>query len=390
MASALSRSTTSRVTADFNHLKNIRGPTGVYRSPARKRNPLAAKPLDAHPKDRIKWWNIVPGDRVRLVRGPYKDSNRIVEVLSINKYRNIAMFKDLSYPKKKNDPDAPAMPVQAHYSNLQLYMGKRSSHQNPTLTLGVFATRIHMTNPRYDIRQQRWMWDRYAAATSPILPGLQGEGGRRRRVTLSEAESIPWPEIPRKQYPPANLHDTSKNAVNTVTWKPMPPNVNPLTREILPPDVSATSVNFEETYIQALLQNRLSNLSPSLPMEIYLHEELSNPHSRAKKQKRWQVRMKAKEEERSEMIRKEMLDLRGRKRAVARREAIFRWNAKMKHDGKEARYRRWVQRGGLERTSKRSIRKARKGERRLRRLRNLVLQVGTKNQVVPGVETKTN
>ncbi len=96
MASIMNRSTTSRITADFKHLARTKGSSGVYKAHARKQNPLAAKPTDAHPEDRIKWWNIVPGDRVRIVRGPYKDSNRIVEVLSVNKYKNSVMFKDLS------------------------------------------------------------------------------------------------------------------------------------------------------------------------------------------------------------------------------------------------------------------------------------------------------
>ena len=96
MASVMTRSTTSRITADFKHLAITKGPSGVFKAQARKLNPLVAKPTDAHPGDRIKWWNIVPGDRVRIIRGPYKDSSRIVEVLSVNKYRNLVMFKDLS------------------------------------------------------------------------------------------------------------------------------------------------------------------------------------------------------------------------------------------------------------------------------------------------------
>ena len=63
---------------------------------ARKRNPLAPRPEDVHPANRIKWWNIVPGDQVRLVRGPYKDPDRVVEVLSVNKFRNLIMLKDLT------------------------------------------------------------------------------------------------------------------------------------------------------------------------------------------------------------------------------------------------------------------------------------------------------
>jgi transcription antitermination factor NusG len=96
MASAMSKATTSRIMKNLDHLKNPRGPMSVRIAGARKRNPLAPRAEDVHPANRIKWWNIVPGDQVRLVRGPFKDPDRVVEVLSINKFRNLVMFKDLT------------------------------------------------------------------------------------------------------------------------------------------------------------------------------------------------------------------------------------------------------------------------------------------------------
>src|SRR6266436_10404476 len=181
-----------------------------------------------------------------------------------------------------------------------------------------------------------------------------------------------------------------RNAATAVTWKPMVPDINPLTGAAQLPGSSGTPVDVEKTYIGALMSDDLSKLDPSLPIETCLHEELSNPHSRAKKQKRWQSRRQTQEEERTRMIREEMANLHGRKRAVARREAIFRWKAKTEREDKDRRHQRWVRRGGLEMAAKRSHRKAKKRERRLRRLRNLVLEVGTKNQVVPVVETRPN
>ena len=88
--------TTSRVTHNFAHLVNGRGVAGVYRMRARLRNPLMTKSKDAHPIDRIKFWNIVPGDKVRLIRGPKRDPERVVEVLSVNKLRNLILLKDLT------------------------------------------------------------------------------------------------------------------------------------------------------------------------------------------------------------------------------------------------------------------------------------------------------
>lgn len=99
----------------------------------------------------------MPGDKVRLVRGPYKDPDRVVEVLSVNKFSNLIMLKDLTvslqylsfsgnvltksfpllqYPKLKDYPDRPAMAVRAHYSNVQLFMGSREfpSEKDPAIT----------------------------------------------------------------------------------------------------------------------------------------------------------------------------------------------------------------------------------------------------------------
>lgn len=42
------------------------------------------------PKDRIKYWNVVPGDQIRLLGD---SSNRLHEVLSINKISNRVFVK---------------------------------------------------------------------------------------------------------------------------------------------------------------------------------------------------------------------------------------------------------------------------------------------------------
>lgn len=50
-------------------------------------------------KDRIKWWNVVPGDQVRLMSDK---TSRIREVMSVNKIRNRIFLKsDQKVSKKK-------------------------------------------------------------------------------------------------------------------------------------------------------------------------------------------------------------------------------------------------------------------------------------------------
>jgi hypothetical protein len=170
------------------------------------------------------------------------------------------------------------------------------------------------------------------------------------------------------------MYDTRAKDVKVRTFKALHPTVHPLTKQVLPPDVSPLSVDFEHVYIRSLLNPDRYTDDPSLPVERYLFEELSNPHSRAKKQKRWQERARARLELRDQMIRDEMANLRGRKRAVARREAIFRWNARVEAEEKERKFQRYVKRGGLENEKKKLKQRHERSARKARRLRNVVFE----------------
>ena len=48
-------------------------------------NPLDRSPDPVKPKDRIKWWNIVPGDQVRIMA---EKAGRVREVKGLNKFAN--------------------------------------------------------------------------------------------------------------------------------------------------------------------------------------------------------------------------------------------------------------------------------------------------------------
>lgn len=71
---------TSQVTADFRHLLPV--PKLRRHQPP---NPLEKAKEPVFPKDRIKWWNIVPGDKVRVMAE--KDGS-VREVKGINKFNN--------------------------------------------------------------------------------------------------------------------------------------------------------------------------------------------------------------------------------------------------------------------------------------------------------------
>jgi len=50
-------------------------------------------------KDRIKWWNIHPGDKVRVVAGGLKDTELVREVLSVDKKLNRVYLKGTKVSK---------------------------------------------------------------------------------------------------------------------------------------------------------------------------------------------------------------------------------------------------------------------------------------------------
>ena len=62
----------------------------------------------------------------------------------------------------------------------------------------------------------------------------------------------------------------------------------------------------------------------SAPVEVHLSRELSNPHSRAKKQKRWQEKQIRAKELLEDMIQTEYENLAGRTKRVARAEATWK------------------------------------------------------------------
>jgi hypothetical protein len=80
--------TRENLTRNFDHLlPNSR----IVLYPDRRQSDINVVPV----KHRIKWWNIVPGDQVR-VRG--KESEGVKEVFAINKYANRVYLKNLQQP----------------------------------------------------------------------------------------------------------------------------------------------------------------------------------------------------------------------------------------------------------------------------------------------------
>jgi hypothetical protein len=82
---AFNATTKNPTTTNFNHLKSF------PRAWLIRKSKFEPRLKSVRPADRIKWWNIVPGDNIRL-RGD-KDST-IHEVLSINRLSNRVFLKN--------------------------------------------------------------------------------------------------------------------------------------------------------------------------------------------------------------------------------------------------------------------------------------------------------
>jgi hypothetical protein len=185
----------------------------------------------------------------------------------------------------------------------------------------------------------------------------------------------------------ATLYTAKAEDVMKVTYKPF----------ALPSDTSAavSKENQENDYIQSVLDPEKRAHDAAASMELHLQEELSNPHSRAKKQARWQAALARQRELLAEYVQRELLaeyvqrelkDLKGRTRREARAEAVWKWRERLAADLREEKKRRWIHRGGEAALVRRKARKARKEGKREERLRNLVLKEEP-NQIIPSEST---
>lgn len=380
--------TLSRVTKHFGHLTS--GPKYYQRT--RIPSVLNPRPNIPKPSDRIKYWNIVPGDFVRVVQGAHADSQKR-EVLSVDKIRNTVRLKGIGRINAGNI----RINTPIHYSNLQLFVGEYEfppkDGEKPK-TVDVYATRLSTSAPVYLPAARRWIWNRYAAGTSPQIPTPEGVAPRKNRIKIT------WPTIIRRTLPSKEFdHDTPASVAKEITWKP----ANLSQYELYPPyfhipapeseqritpeqkELAARARAIQDAYIRG-------EVDASVPMEQYLARELSNPHSRAKKQARWQearaesdrlrVRfMRAAKEARASGGSVTTVGL-GLTKAQAAREATFLFEAHVRKTEKVRQREKAVQRGAVAKLERKKARKARKAAKREQALRGLVLEPAP-NQVVP-------
>ncbi|KAJ7638489.1 hypothetical protein FB45DRAFT_1132403 [Roridomyces roridus] len=310
------------------------------------------------PQERVKFWNIVPGDKVR-VRGRY--GNKLREVFKIRRLENIVEFRSPA-----NDPNA-LLPAYS-YASCQLYVGEYVFPPLPGSTeprrLPVFAERLSTTQPVWNTRLYRWQWERFATRTTPVVPHLKGQKIK-----------IPWPKLPAKEPLDAGSYDTSHEFVSKVTY--VPPSFSHRLAAPLP------RVPTEEEWIAGMSHpTQKAWFGDSPPVEMYLSRELSNPHSRAKKMKRWQSHQAYKKSLLKDYITTELRETNGRSPKEAKAEAIFKWREKLSVEDEAERRRRWLTLAVADKAKKKQARKTRKAVKRRDELTRLGL-VEAPNQVVP-------
>jgi len=263
------------------------------------------------------------------------------------------------------------------YSMCQLYIGRfefppKGDSTEPQ-TLPVFATRLSTSPPFWARDAHRYQWSRFAVNTVPRLPHLvTGE---------KDPVHIPWPKRDTPTKPEPSSYDTKADAVLEVTYRPptLPTYIHHSEPVPAPPS--------EHEYIKAVSKPDATTYDPSQPVEIFLGKELANPHSRAKKQARWQAHQEYKRSLLRDITTAELKDLQGRTRREARAEATWKWRHKLEEDRKAELKRRWKNRGAEARLMRTKSRKIRKDQKQRERLRKLVLQQEP-NQVIPGAESR--
>ncbi|THV05388.1 hypothetical protein K435DRAFT_849954 [Dendrothele bispora CBS 962.96] len=314
-------------------------------------------------KDRIKYWNVVPGDQVRI-RG---DRNSTLhEVVAINKFRNRVFVRNTQSqtadqtgrPKHKN----------YHYSRCQLFLGEyelpSTTGESVTRNVPVFAKRLGTTSPVWNTYLHRYQWTRFARKTVPVLPDL------------GEKIDIPWPKHEPRLHAEATIYDTSKEEVAKVTYKPPP--FSPTLKGLIP------KLPTERQFLRAVFNPHHTPFygDAQPPVEMFLSKELSNPHSRAKKQERWQQYKVYKKDLLKQYIDTEIKANPTRLHSELKAEAEFKWKQKLEEEKSQKRKERWVASGYADRMQTRVRRKARKAEKERQRLTELTLEEAP-NQVIP-------
>lgn len=190
------------------------------------------KPKFVQPKDRIAYWNIVPGDHVKLRSGRAHQigdekvpSEGIVD--KIDRSKNWVWLRDVDDEHNKRAPKAikhaiprlvdPLDPSKGfspnvheisrpvHYSNIMLKIPGREE----------YAMRLSNSAPKYNPARGTFVWRRYATIRLPLDKA-------RELGKLTEKVQVPWPKsTPFRRVMSSEM--TDRRGVEAETWAPWRP-----------------------------------------------------------------------------------------------------------------------------------------------------------------------
>ncbi|WWC85635.1 uncharacterized protein L201_000501 [Kwoniella dendrophila CBS 6074] len=276
------------------------------------------------PRDRIRKWNIRPGDKVRLLVGTPQQiyinqqdasegwktfnvkqvdlsRNRVFLEGVNNSKSNVihsrpANYDDLTSSQKQSFDDqknfVPTMrPI--HYSNVQLCVEDNKGADS------IFVSRMKTYQTHFNPETQRLDWRRSAAR-------LSGDA----EVQVGQSLSWPKPETPYEHPAPDDDLDTS-NAVamrDTLVLPGLEALQNTDAAALVPQHINAPSPKdelFADAYINHMNETRKLNTQESdfvdLLMPLYLSEELSPRFAKNKTYKAYKARREFEENEREKI-----------------------------------------------------------------------------------------
>ncbi|WRT63491.1 uncharacterized protein IL334_000396 [Kwoniella shivajii] len=275
------------------------------------------------PRDRVRKWNIRPGDKVRLLVGTpeqkyinYKDASEGWKTFSVkqvdlsrnrvflegvnNNRSNVIHSKPENYDtlndsqKQSYDEQKNFVPTMrpVHYSNVQLCY---EDNKGPD---SIFVSRMKTDRTHFNIKSQRLDWTRMAARIS---------GGSEIQA---EPIKLPWPKPDKPyQHPKPNTDLDTSNSI-TIQDTLVLPGLEAIEQtkaaDLVPQHINAptpSDTSFADAYIRHMQGTRPLSRSEEgfvdLLMPLYLSEELSPRFAKSKTYKAYKARREFEELERS-------------------------------------------------------------------------------------------
>lgn len=175
-------------------------------------------------------------------------------------------------------------------------------------------------------------------------------------------------------YLPATSYDATHDVVAQITYQL--PKFSPS----IDGSLSRTS---EDAFLASIVNTHLrESIEEGTPVETFLHKELANPYSKAKKLRRFREYKIRTQTLLKQMLDHEFKNVNGRNPQEVRAEVMFKWRAQLKAEKDERKQMRWKHKAEMANLERKAVRKARKEVQQRRRLTEMVLEEGS-NQVTP-------